>query len=69
MNQPKRLYRQTDGAMLAGVCGGLAEYFNIDPSIVRLGTVALVLAAGLSLWVYVAAAIILPKKSDIYPDA
>lgn len=69
MNQPKRLYRQTDGAMLAGVCGGLAEYFNIDPSIVRLGTVALVLAAGLSLWVYVAAAIILPKKSDIYPNA
>lgn len=69
MNQPKRLYRQTEGAMLAGVCGGLAEYFNIDPSIVRLGAVALVLAAGLSLWVYVAAAIILPKKSDIYPDA
>lgn len=69
MNQPKRLYRQTNGAMLAGVCGGLAEYFNIDPSIVRLGAVALVCAAGLSLWVYVAAAIILPKKSDIYPDA
>lgn len=68
MNGPKRLYRQPQGAMLAGVCGGLAEYFNIDPSIVRLGTVALVLAAGLSLWVYVAAAIILPKKSDIYPN-
>ena len=67
--QPKRLYRQTKGAMLAGVCGGLAEYFNLDPSVVRLLAVALLIVAGASLWVYIAAAIILPKKSDIYPDA
>ena len=67
--QPKRLYRKTEGAMLAGVCGGLAEYFNLDPSVVRLIAVALLVAAGASLWVYIAAAIILPKKSDIYPDA
>lgn len=67
--QPKRLYRQTEGAMLAGVCGGLAEYFKLDPSIVRLLAVALLVAAGASLWIYIAAAIILPKKSDIYPDA
>lgn len=69
MNEPKRLYRQTKGAMFAGVCGGIAEYFNIDPSIVRLVTAALCLAGGLSVWVYIIAAIILPKKSDIYPDA
>lgn len=67
MNQPKRLYRLDKGAMLAGVCGGVAEYFNIDPSIVRLITAALFFAGGLSLWVYIIAAVILPKKSDIYP--
>lgn len=67
MNEPKKLYRVERGAMLAGVCGGIAEYFNIDPSIVRLITAALILAGGLSLWVYIIAAVILPKKSDVYP--
>lgn len=67
MNEPKRLYRQPKGAMLAGVCGGLAEYFNLDPSVVRLAAALLVLAAGLSIWVYVLAAIILPVKDDVYP--
>lgn len=67
MNEPKKLYRLDKNAMLAGVCGGIAEYFNIDPSLVRLVTAALCLAGGLSIWVYVIAAIILPKKSDIYP--
>ena len=54
MNEPKKLYR-LDHGMLAGVCGGVAEYFNMDPSLVRL------------LWVYLIAAIILPRKSDVYP--
>lgn len=67
MNEPKKLYRLDKGAMLAGVCGGVAEYFNVDPSIVRLATVALCLFAGLSIWVYIIAAVILPKKSDVYP--
>jgi phage shock protein PspC (stress-responsive transcriptional regulator) len=53
--------------MLCGVCGGVAEYFNLDPSLVRLVTAALVLAGGLSAWIYILAAVILPKKSDIYP--
>ena len=66
MNEPKKLYR-LDKGVLAGVCGGIAEYFNIDPSLVRLITAALVLAGGLSFWIYVVAAVILPKKSDVYP--
>ena len=66
MNEPKKLYR-LDKGMLCGVCGGIAEYFNIDPSLVRLLAVALCLAGGLSVWVYIIAAIILPKKSDVYP--
>ena len=34
--EPKRLYRSRQNRMIAGVCGGLAEYFNIDPVIVRI---------------------------------
>ena len=64
----KRLYR-TEGrdAVLAGVCGGIAEYFNLDPNIVRILTAILIITGGVSVWVYVIAALILPKKSEIYP--
>lgn len=70
MNEPKKLYRleKKDGAILAGVSGGLAEYFNVDPNLMRLITVALCLCASLGLWLYIIAAIILPKKCDVYPD-
>ena len=49
--------------MLAGVCGGLAEYFDVDPSLVRLATVLLCLYAGTGLLVYIIAAIIIPEAS------
>ena len=64
----KRLYR-TEGrdATLCGVCGGIAEYFGIDPTLVRVATAILIFAGGLSLWVYIIAAFIVPKKSTIYP--
>ena len=64
----KKLYR-TEGsdATVCGVCGGIAEYIGIDPPIVRLITAGLVFFAGLSLWVYIVAALIIPKKSTIYP--
>ncbi|MCL2772290.1 MAG: PspC domain-containing protein [Oscillospiraceae bacterium] len=58
----KRLYRIDQGKMICGVCGGIAEYFNIDPSLVRLGTVILCCLAGTGIIAYIAAAIILPKK-------
>ncbi len=58
----KKLYRVEKGSMLAGVCGGVAEYFGIDPSIVRIATVALTCCATAGLWIYLAAAVILPKK-------
>ena len=65
----RKLYR-TEGkdAMLFGVCGGLAEYFRVDPTIVRVVLVLLVCFKGLSLWLYLLAAILLPKKSTVYPD-
>ena len=66
----KRLYR-TEGpdAKILGVCGGIGEYFAVDPTLVRLIVAALALAGGLSIWVYLIAGLILPKKSDVYPDA
>ena len=64
----KRLYR-TEGrdATICGVCGCIAEYFGIDPTLVRVATAILIFAGGLSLWVYIIAAFIVPKKSTIYP--
>ena len=63
----KRLGR-TDGpeAKLCGVCGGSAKYFGIDPTLVRLLTVLLVIPGGMSLWVYVIAAIIMPREDSYY---
>lgn len=58
----KRLYRTTGSdAVICGVCGGIARYFNVDPTIVRVATVLLVVPGGMSLWVYIIAALIMPK--------
>ncbi len=47
----KRLCRTTGpDAVLCGVCGGIARYFGVDPTLVRVATVLLVAFAGLSLW-------------------
>lgn len=56
-----RLTRSTTESMVAGVCGGLAEYFNIDPVIVRLIFVLVTLTSGLGLPVYLVLWILMPK--------
>lgn len=48
--------------MICGVCGGIAEYFDIDPTLVRLGFVLLSIFAGGGLLAYIIAAIIIPVK-------
>ncbi len=58
----KRLYRSTTDKMLCGVCGGLAEYFNIDPVLVRLIFVGLTLFHGAGALAYVALCILMPEK-------
>lgn len=64
----KKIYRTEGGdAKLFGVCGGVAEYFGVDPTIVRLGAVVLGLCASAGVWVYLIAALVMPKKSDVYP--
>ena len=61
----KRLYRIEEGKMLEGVCGGVAEYFNIDPTVVRLGWALVSAFAGAGIVAYIAAAIIMPVKSEV----
>jgi phage shock protein PspC (stress-responsive transcriptional regulator) len=61
----KKLYRSTDNKMIAGVCGGLAEYFGIDAVIVRIIAVALLLPGGFPGFLpYVILWIIIPKKGS-----
>lgn len=60
----KRLYKSND-RMLCGVCGGIAEYFGIDPTLVRLGWAVFCLAGGSGVLAYIIAAIIIPDKSSI----
>ncbi len=49
----RKLYRSSDDRVIAGVCGGLAKYFDIDPLIVRVLTVVSVLLSGVGLIAYV----------------
>lgn len=58
----KKLYRLKRGRMLAGVCVGLAEYFNIDPTIIRLCFVGFALAGGSALLVYALMWLLVPSK-------
>src|SRR4029078_1038083 len=59
---PKRLYRNPDGAMIAGVCNGLASYFAIDVALVRIGFVLLAaLSKGAGVLIYVAMMFIVPE--------
>ncbi len=60
MDRDKRLYRSNKDQFFCGVCGGLGEYFGIDPTIIRL-VWALLACNGTGLLVYFIAAIIIPK--------
>lgn len=51
--------------MLGGVCGGIAEVYDFDPSLVRIITLILVLSAGSGLLAYLAAWIIIPTESEV----
>ena len=60
----RRLYRSKRDRKLAGVCGGLGEYFDVDPNLVRLGVFLLALTTGIIpvLVTYLAAWLILPEE-------
>ena len=58
----KRLYKSRKDKKLCGVCGGLAEYFDCDPTLIRLATVLLALCFGGGLFAYIVAAIVIPYE-------
>lgn len=61
----KRLYRSEKDKKIAGVCGGLADYFDIDPVIPRVIFVALLIGAGSGLLLYLIMWFIIPTESEI----
>lgn len=61
----KRLYRVEQSKMLCGVCGGIAEYFDLDPSLVRLGWIVFCALGGSGVLAYIIAAIVIPTKSSV----
>ncbi len=58
----RRLYRSPDDRVIAGVCGGLGEYFAVDPVILRLILVVLILFGGSGLVLYILAWILIPRR-------
>ena len=64
----KKLYRSQNNKMIAGVCGGMADYFEIDPTLVRLIFVAIALFGGVGLFAYIAAVFIIPNNPDQLPS-
>ncbi len=58
----KKLYRSRTDRKIWGVCGGLAKYFDIDPTIVRVVAVASILCGTLGIWIYIIMAIIVPVE-------
>ena len=61
MNE-KKLYKSSTDKKLAGVCGGIAEYFNIDSTLVRLGWVVFCALGGSGLLAYIIAALVIPDR-------
>ncbi len=62
--ESKKLYRSAVNKTICGVCGGIAEYFNVDPTLVRLAWVILTCFGGAGIWAYIIAAIIIPKAPN-----
>ena len=64
----KKIYRSKKERKIAGVCGGIAEYFNIDPTLVRLLWVLLVLFAGTGVLAYIICAFVIPEAPETPDD-
>lgn len=63
METPKKLYRSKN-KWIAGVCGGIAEYFNVDPLIVRIIWLVLALGYGVGILAYIIAWLLIPKNPN-----
>lgn len=64
----KKLYKSRKNKMIGGVCGGLAEYFNMDPTIVRVIAAILCLVRGLGILVYLVMCIVMPYDDEDFSE-
>ena len=64
----KKIYKVEDDRKICGVCGGIAEYFGIDPVIVRVIWGVLALAYGTGILAYIVCAFVFPDKSQVEKD-
>ncbi len=62
----KRLYRSNDNRLIAGVCGGIGEYFDIDPVIIRLLSLLLVAVGGAGVFAYIIAWVVIPSRNNYF---
>ena len=62
----KKLYRSRKEQKLCGVCGGIASYFKLDPTIIRLIWTLAVLVAGSGVVLYIACALVIPEEPEDY---
>ena len=60
----KRLYKSSTDKKVCGVCGGIANYFDVDPTVIRLIWVIFTLVGGSGLIAYIIAAIIMPDEKE-----
>lgn len=58
----KKLYKSNVNVMIDGVCGGIAEYFGVDPTLVRLGWAVFCAIGGSGILAYIIAAVIIPRR-------
>lgn len=64
-NQAKKLFKSSTDKHIMGVCGGLAEFFNIDPTIVRVIFVVLLMAGSSGFWLYIVLGLVLPYDFQV----
>jgi len=67
--EPKRLFRSKKDRIIGGVCGGLGNYFSLDPVLVRVIWAVLFFAGGVGLLAYILAWIIIPEETVVPPTA
>lgn len=65
MSEPRKLYKIDKGRKIDGVCGGIAEFLNIDPTIVRLVWILFAACAFAGVVAYFIAALVMPRKADV----
>ena len=61
----KKLCKSNKNRKICGVCGGIAEYLNADPTLIRLAFVLISMAAGTGLLAYIVAALIMPEANEV----